>query len=455
MRAKLTLQQEFSFCSYSRIKVVEDFVNKYKDIDKILQRNPQIFDRVHQDFENKLSGSSKGRTGDYTTEQLFRSLIVLFVEQMTYRDTVIYIDTNMVLQQFVGLGFKPVMDFTFLNKAYCALTDNTCKAVNEILKNYANEEEKISGEKLRLDCTVYEANIHYPTDSSLLWDSYRTLARLMKSIRQQMCALGMDHRFHKRKVKKLAYFISRNAGSTSKAKQRKVKSTYRKLIDFVQKILVIAIKTIQAFDGYLMGEIEQLKHYVPLVKQIVNQAQKRVFEGVILPAEEKIYSLFEEHTELIKRGKAGKNIEFGHKILVAQSGEKFITHYETFPKQPDDKDLLDGTLAAHKTLFEKAPEVLAADKGFYESRDQLKQLSEDIKVVSIGKKGSRTAEEKERETSKEFKEGQRFRAGSEGSISVLKRAFNLEKCFFKGYKNFAVSVGCAVFCHNLVLLTRL
>lgn len=157
----------------------------------------------------------------------------MFVEQWSYRRAAINIDTNMVLQQFVKLGFKPVTDFTFLNKEYCALSDDTCKAVNERLKNYANEENKISGEKLRLDCTIYDTNIHYPTDSSLLWDSYQTLVRLMKSIRQHMCALGMDHRFHKRKVKKLAYFISRNAGSTSKAKQKKVKSTYRKLIDIV------------------------------------------------------------------------------------------------------------------------------------------------------------------------------------------------------------------------------
>ena len=106
-------------------------------------------------------------------------------------------------------------------------------------------------------------------------------------------------------------------------------------------------------------------------------------------------------------------------------------------------------------MFGSYPEVLCTDKGFYESMEQIKSLEEDINVVSIAKKGRRTQTEYERETTDEFIDGQRFRAGSEGSISVLKRAFKLGKCFFKGFKNYAASVGFALLCHNLVLLTKL
>ena len=95
------------------------------------------------------------------------------------------------------------------------------------------------------------------------------------------------------------------------------------------------------------------------------------------------------------------------------------------------------------------------DKGFYESMKQISSLEEKIAIVSIAKKGRRNQEQYERETTEEFIDGQRFRAGSEGSISVLKRDFNLGKCYFKGFKNYAASVGLAVLCHNLVLLTRL
>jgi len=165
--------------------------------------------------------------------------------------------------------------------------------------------------------------------------------------------------------------------------------------------------------------------------------------------------LFEEHTELIKRGKAGKPIEFGHKVLIAQTGEKFIHHYDVFAKRREDKELIEPTLAAHKRLFGTGPGTLAADKGFYENMEQILELEENIKTVSICKKGRRNQDEYQRESTEDFKDGQRFRAGCEGSISVLKRVFKLDRCLFRGFKNYAASVGCAVFCHNLVLLTRL
>ena len=124
-------------------------------------------------------------------------------------------------------------------------------------------------------------------------------------------------------------------------------------------------------------------------------------------------------------------------------------------KQEADNSLLKGTIKEHRKLFGKVPEVLAADKGFYESREQIKKLTKKIDTVSICKKGRRTEEESRRESTEEFKAGQRFRAGIEGTISVLKRAFKLNRCLFKGFKNYAASLGCAVFCHNLVLLARL
>ena len=202
-------------------------------------------------------------------------------------------------------------------------------------------------------------------------------------------------------------------------------------------------------------EAPELEEYTPIVERIIDQAERRIFEGEVVPADEKVFSLFEEHTELLQRGKAGKAVEFGHKVLIAQTGEKFITHYRVMPKREEDKDLLDETLEAHCDLFGQAPGTLAADKGFYESVEQLKALEEAIEGVSICKKGRRTAAEQAREHGEAFRAGQSFRAGVEGSISVLKRAFKLNCCLFKGYRHFASSVGCAVFCHNLVLLAQL
>lgn len=453
MRTQSSNEPYFNFVGESSLKIVNDYREQYEQLSLLLDANPALLSLAHQDWSELLSISDEGRDG-YTSEQLLRALLVFFLEGKTYRNAVILIDNSEFLQYFVRLGVKPTMDFTFLNRAYTALRAETLEHMNAVLARYALTEEMISGEKQRMDTTVVETNIHYPTDSSLLNDSFRTVARLVREIQKELPQLGLNHRFHDKKVKKLATYIARNASSKSKKTKRKVNRTYATLIQRVSWILGVGRRVEDCLDraGYT---VEALSHYLPLVARIVNQADRRILKGETVPADEKLYSLFEEHTELIVRGKAGKPIEFGHKILVAQTGEKFIHHYAVMEKKIEDKELLEPAVKVHKKLFGQYPNVLSTDKGFYESMEQIEGLEEKIAVVSIAKKGRRTQAEYERETSDAFIDGQRFRAGSEGSISVLKRAFKLGKCFFKGFKNYAAGVGFAVLCHNLVLLTRL
>lgn len=453
MRTQATTTMYFDFSGVSTIKVGKEYRAKYQALSDLLDANPQVLALAHRDWAKRLSTSTKGRDG-YTSEQLLRSLIVMFVAGLDYRGTVVLIDNSEFLQHFVRLGVKPTMDFTFLSKAFGVLAPRTLQAMNAALAAYARQEKKITGQKLRLDTTVYEANIHYPTDSSLLWDSFRIVARLVRGIQKDLPQLNLQHRFHEKKVKKLATFIARNASHKNKSTQRAVKRHYRQLIDRVRWVHGVGQETLRQviFHGEAAPD---LAHYLPLVAQIIAQAHRRVIEGEMPPPDEKLYSLFEAHTEMILRGKAGKPIEFGHKILLAQTGQKFIHHYQVLEKRVEDPDLLPGTLAAHQALFAQDPALAAADKGFYTGMNQIAELEKKIATVSIAKKGRRTAAEYRRETRPAFIAGQRFRAGCEGSISVLKRAFKLGKCFFKGFKNYAASVGLAVLCHNLVLLTRL
>ena len=454
MRTKSVEELYINFSRPSSTKVVEKYRAKYEGISEVLEVNPWVISLAHGDWSRMLSVSSGGRRSEYTSEQMLRALIVMFVEGDSYRQVVVRIENSQFLRHFVGLGAKPMMDYTFLSKAFGSLSEETWQAMNRALSRYAAEENKITGEKLRLDTTVYETNIHYPTDSSLLWDSFRTLARRLREVQKEVPELGFRHRYHVKKVKRLSNFIARNGGSKSKSKKRKVKSVYRTLIGRVRWIVGVAEEMVELLQGH-GGEGGELKHYISLVHRVIDQAEKRVLEGIILPASQKVYSLFEEHTELIKRGKANKPVEFGHKVLLAQTKEKFIHHYEVLPTQRADAELLGGAIATHQRLFGGRPEVLATDKGFYKSMNQIERLEEDIETVSIRKKGRRTPEQQARERTEAFLAGQRFRAGSEGSISVLKRVFKLGLCLFKGFKNYAASVGCAVFCHNLIVLTRL
>jgi IS5 family transposase len=255
-------------------------------------------------------------------------------------------------------------------------------------------------------------------------------------------------------VKKLAQSISRNAGSTSASKQRSVKGWYQTLLERVRRIVEIAKEVLVLPISNLL-DVFTLGHFVPLAERVIDQAERRIFQGEVVPADEKLYSIFEEHVELLIRGKAGKRVEFGHMVAVAQTGEKFILYFESLPHRETDYSLVAGCLKAHRALFEANPSLMAGDKGFYKDMKQIAALEKDIKTVSICKKGKLTQEQHAREHTKEFQTGQRFRSGVEGTISVLKRAFKMNLCRFKGFKHFAASVGCAVFCYNLVLLTRL
>ncbi len=454
MRTLSIAQRYFDFSEPSRQKIVNDYRQKYHNISDLLDNNPELIRLAHQDWLQLLSSSKKGRKATFTSENLVRALIVKCIEQESYRDAVIRIEDSEFLRHFVRLGHNTVMGYTLLSHAFSLLSIKTVAAMNQVLNAYAVAEEKITPEKQRLDSTVYETNIHYPTDSSLLWDSFRTLSRLLSTLRNELSFLEIKHRFHDKKIKKLYTYIARNASSKSKATQRKVKRYYRTLIDRVQRLHRIG-KTILARIYRRGYDCQLLAHYLPLVEQVIDQADKRVFQGIPLAANEKLYSLFEEHTQLIIRGKAGKFVEFGHKILLSQTGEKYIHHYEVLGQHCEDKDLLDPAVEAYKNLFGQYPDLLATDKGFYENMKQIDRLEKDIATVSIAKKGKRNEQEYVREHTESFKAGQRFRAGSEGSISVLKRAFSLKCCFYKGFKNYAASVGLAVLCHNLVLLTRL
>ena len=452
MRRKSTIQIYLDFTQKSSLKVVREFREKYDGIDGVLRKNPKILQWVHRRLSRHLSTSNKGREAKYSSEEVLRALIVMFVEGDSYREVVVRIEESDFLRAFVGLGIRPMMDFTFLSKAFGCLGPKTWERINKSLTEYAVSEEKISGEKLRIDTTAVETNIHYPTDASLLWDSWRMLVRILRYVREEYPWICRKNRFHDRKTKRRYLYIARHAKSTSRRKQRTVKRMYRELIEAVERVLEISREALLQLPSWEPWRAE-LEHFQPLVECVIDQARRRVLHGEMLPADEKLYSIFEEHTELLKRGKARKPVEFGHMVLLGQTGEKFISQYRVMMPRIQDKDLVRDSLETHKSHFQTLPNTLAADKGFYESMKELRELEKDIATVSICKKGRRNAEEKAREQTEDFKEAQRFRAGIEGSISVLKRVFKLGRCLFKGFRNFASSIGCAIFCHNLIKLT--
>lgn len=215
------------------------------------------------------------------------------------------------------------------------------------------------------------------------------LTSLIKRLKKECPSISLKNRFHNKKVKKLHTYISRNASSRSKQTQRKVKKRYNLLIEQVNRACEASKDCIMHCSLNAEGDIgivKQLQHFLPIVDEVVTQTDLRINHDVKLPADAKIYSIFEEHTELIKRGKAGKLNEFGHMVMIAQTGEKFISDYQVMKIKQADKDLVDPLVENHKVKFGAYPEKVTGDKGFHESAEKTLELEERVGLVSIPKK---------------------------------------------------------------------
>ena len=450
MRRKMEAVLSFESSDDGLPKVVRDYRARYRAIGQVLDDNPEILSAVHKDLLKLSEGDSDGREGDYTSENILRALVVQHLEGLPFRETVIRIGGDAFLQDFLRMRKRAVMDYSFLDKCFLVIRPQTWRRVNELLGEYGIAEEMVSTNVIRTDTTVVESNIHYPTDASLLWDTWRVASRLLVRARE-IFSESCPHRFHDRKIKRLYLYVTRYLPSKSESRQRRVKAAFRTLIERTDWIVAIAGEfCAQAASGQntaMVAVALELKAYLPSMKKIVATARRAQIDGEKVPASERVFSLFEQHTELIKRGRREKPVEFGHKVLLCQTVEKFITDYEVYEKQLADCELTESVIQRHEKLFGTRPEVLAADKGFCPAEAKFKELAEQVDTLAIPRRMRDFVD-------KVLVYWQAFRAGIEGTISGLKRAFRLIRCFFRGFSSFSAAVGLGVFCHNLIVLAE-
>jgi len=201
---------------------------------------------------------------------------------------------------------------------------------------------------------------------------------------------------------------------------------------------------------------DEIAHYCGLGERVIDQARRRVLEGEHVPNAEKIYSIFEPHTDLIKRGKVRTPTEFGHKVFLAESAKGLITQYEVLKGNPADEIHVAPSLARHRRAFGRAPELYGADRGFFSEQNVAACVQGAVKVACIPQRGgSKTPQRQAYEKSAAFKQGQRFRAGIEGPISVLSRGRGMKRCRTEGAERFALFVGAAVLANNLMIIAAL
>ena len=305
-------------------KTVREYREKFKGISLALDLVPEVLDLVHRDLLKLSEGGRKGRSADFTSETILRALIVMTVEGLSYRDTVVRIADSEFVQDFIRTRKKAVMDHTFLSKCFKAIRPQTWKKVNKLLAGHCVQEGCLDPSVIRTDTTVVECNIHWPTDSSLLWDTWRVASRILRRGRTVDSGC-VAHRFHDRKIKRLHLTINRYSRSQAKKRKRLVKRSFRTLIGRVRWIVGIA----EEFCSFakssgslqLLPLAAELEAFLPAMRRVVIQASRRE-GGETVPASERVFSIFEPHTELIKRGRRHKPVEFGHSVLLCQTREK-------------------------------------------------------------------------------------------------------------------------------------
>ena len=364
MRQKLDPQLYVSWATASEAKIVRAYEKKYNGIGRILDENPEILDLFDRDISKLSTGNKQGRDAEYTSENLLRALIVHQVEGSSLRKTMVTLAHSLFLQEFLKLGTRSVMDYSLLDRVLKAVGPKTWEEINRLLTGIAVAEGRADPETLRVDTTVVEANIHWPTDSSLLWDSWRTLYRLLEEGRRFLPG-ELENRFHIRKVKKVHLFITRYTASPSKKRQRTVAKCKRKLIAQVERIVDAAgafvEMTRKTRNGMLQAIGLEIGSFLPKVRKVIGVAQRSWLAGEVVPAADRIFSVFEDHVELIKRGRRHKPVEFGHMILVGQTREKWITQYDVMEKKIPDCRLPESILQRHEETFGEMPKTLVAD----------------------------------------------------------------------------------------------
>jgi IS5 family transposase len=427
-----------------------------------LDDHAALVDQVRVDLTRGLKNPATGRSG-ITPSQTLRSLILMRVKNWDYRELRERINDGYTLRTFTDFDGHRVPKHDAFNRAFIRLTPATMKTINQVVVQAAVQLGLEDGKQLRVDTTVVETDIHFPTDATLLWDTVRTVTRLVEELHEILPRGVQGFTNRTRSARRRMQQLER---MTAQERHTQQEPKYRELLRITQQVLKSARQVVRraarakGIDVIARAAVDQLRQqitaYCELGERVLDQTRRRVIEGEQVPAEEKVYSIFEPHTDLIKRGKQRKPLEFGHKVFLAESAQGLITDYQVLEGNPADTAQVQASLERHQQIFNDSPDLYAGDRGFYSADNVNDCQKAGVSLVCIPQRGGqKTAEREAFERSRAFKKGQRFRAGIEGRISVLFRGRGMKRCRAKGRDRFEVLVGAAVLANNLLRIADL
>jgi transposase, IS5 family len=388
-------------------------------VDELLE-DEQLLDSVYEAQGKRYAQSRRRGRMQTPAEVMLRLLLLKHVRNWSYDTLEREVRANLVYRAFTRIGDESVPDAKTLARRGQLLGPEVIAELHHRVVVVAQERGVIRGRKLRVDTTVVETNIHYPTDSSLLGDGTRVLTRTMKKIEAKSGGLKRKVRDRMRSIRKRVVAIALSTRLLGEKGEERRKRQYQELVRLTRQVMNQARRVLEEVDqrprrqrGPLQGLRESLKTMLGRVGQVVKQAKRRIFGGVT-KSHEKIGSVFEAHTEIIRKGKASKPTEFGHLVKIQEAENQMVTHFEVFAQRPRDSALLVPSVEVHQQRLGRTPEWVAGDAGFYSCKAEKALRDLGVRRISVPNKRSTSAERKRVERQAWFRRGQKWRTGSEG-----------------------------------------
>jgi transposase, IS5 family len=407
---------------------------------------------------------SRGRRGA-PAEMVLRLLVLKHVRNWSYDVLEREVRANLVYRDFARVGGGKMPDAKTMGRWGLAVGPEAIKQVHERMMTIAQDQGVVQGRRMRVDTTVVETNVHYPTDSSLLGDGVRVLIRTMKKITKITGQTGTRLRDRSRSVKLRMLDIARAARSKAKQSSTKLKGAYGRLLNSTSRVVGQA----KQFSGEIAAGVkraanplaqlkldglrQQIEQMLPRVKQVMKQTRARIYRGDTR-SEGKLLSVFEPSTEVIRKGKAGKPNEFGKMVKLQEAENQIVIDFEVYDKRPNDSDLLIPAIEIHQATLRRAPHLVAADAAFYSGKNEATAKAKGVKRVCIPNRSTKSAERRREQKKRWFRNGQKWRTGCEGRISVVKRRHGLNRCRYKGQNGMKRWVGLGVIADNLINIGR-
>lgn len=433
-------------------------------LDQLLD-DDELVQAVRTDLAHRWPRTRQTGRPSTPVEVVLRLLIVKRLYGWSYAQTEHFVGDSLILRQFCRLGVARVPDDTTLLRWAMLIQPQTLQTLLDHVVALARQLQVTRGRKLRVDSTVVQSTIHHPTDSSLLVDSVRTLGRLIRRARPAVAArlAGVRDAFRTRtrsarRHLQTIHRAARGTGATAKAAQH---TAYRTLCRLARQVVRQAERVQEAMTAPCPPApvapariATELARVLPLARQVIAQAERRVLQGEVVPAPEKVVSLVEPHTAIITRHKAGHTVEFGRKLWLGEVEGGIITDIAVLDGAPPDSAQVMPTIARHRRQFGRPPDLVTGDRGCSTPAVRQDVAAAGVRRVALPQTGRPTAASRARERERWFARGYRWRAGIEGRIGVLQHVYGLDRCPDHGDAGLKRWAYLGVLTANLVTIAR-